>query len=242
MKQIWTISKRELNSYFDSLLAYIVIILFLGFTGFFTWLFGNDIFLTKEASLGVFFNISFWTLFFFVPLLTMRLIAEENSSGTLELILTKPVSEWQLIFGKFLSTIILISIALLLTLPYYFTIWSLGPVDHGAVLTGYLGLILMSSAYASIGIFASSVTKNQIVAVLIALLITIFFHLLFSLLSYNLKGLSGNILNYLSTRAHFESVSRGVIDTKDIIYFLSLTFLGLFASELVIAKRNVTEG
>ncbi|NJK85574.1 MAG: ABC transporter permease subunit [Bacteroidales bacterium] len=241
MNQIWTITKRELQSYFDSLLAYIVIILFLGFTGFFTWLFGNDVFLSKEASLNVFFNISFWTLFFFVPLLTMRLIAEENSSGTLELILTKPLNEWQLVTGKFLSTIILISIALLLTLPYYFTIWSLGPVDHGAVWTGYLGLILMSSAYASIGIFASSVTKNQIVAVLIALLITIFFHLLFSLISFNLKGLPGNILNYLSTRTHYESITRGVIDTKDLIYFITLTFLGLFGSELVLAKRNVTE-
>lgn len=241
MKQIWIITKRELQSYFDSLLAYIVIVLFLGFTGFFTWLFGSDVFLSKEASLAVFFNISFWTLFFFVPLLTMRLIAEENSSGTLELILTKPVTEWQLITGKFLSTVILISIALLLTLPYYFTVWSLGPVDHGAVWTGYLGLILMSAAYASIGIFASSLTKNQIVAVLIALLITIFFHLLFSLISYNLKGFSGNILNFLSTRTHYDSITRGVIDSKDLIYFFSLTFLGLFASELVIAKRNVTE-
>ena len=155
MKQIWIITKRELQSYFDSLLAYIVIILFLGFTGFFTWLFGGDVFFRKEASMDVFFNISFWTLFFFIPLLTMRLIAEENHSGTLELILTKPINEWQLVVGKFLSTILLIGIALLLTLPYYFTIWSLGPIDHGAVWTGYLGLLFMSAAYAAIGIFAT---------------------------------------------------------------------------------------
>ncbi len=241
MKQIWIITKRELRSYFDSLLAYIVIILFLGFTGFFTWLFGGDVFFRKEASMDVFFNISFWTLFFFIPLLTMRLIAEENHSGTLELILTKPINEWQLVVGKFLSTILLIGIALLLTLPYYFTIWSLGPIDHGAVWTGYLGLLLMSAAYAAIGIFASSLTKNQIVAVLIALLITIFFHLLFSLISSNLKGFLGDLLNFLSTRTHYESITRGVIDSKDLIYFITLTFLGLFGSELVIAKRNVTE-
>ncbi len=241
MKQIWIIARRELNSYFDSLLAYIVIILFLGFTGFFTWLFGSDIFFRKEASLEVFFNISFWTLLFFIPAITMRLIAEENSSGTLELILTKPVNEWQLVTGKFLSTMTLIAIALALTLPYYFTIWGLGPVDHGAVWSGYLGLLLMSATYASIGIFASSLTKNQIVAFLIALIISIFFHLLFSLLSLNLKGWSGNLLNFLSVRTHYDSVTRGVIDSKDLIYFISLTFLGLFASELVITRRNVTE-
>ncbi len=241
MKQIWIIASRELQSYFDSLLAYIIIILFLGFTGFFTWLFGSDIFLRKEASLDVFFNISFWTLLFFIPAITMRLIAEENSSGTLELILTKPVNEWQLVVGKYLSTIILIAIALGLTLPYYITIWTLGPVDHGAVWTGYFGLLLMSSAYAAIGIFASSLTKNQIVAFLIALIITLFFHLLFSLISTNLKGFLGDLLSFLSVRTHYDSVTRGVIDSKDIIYFLSITFLGLFASELILTKRNVTE-
>ncbi len=241
MKQIWIIASRELQSYFDSLLAYIIIILFLGFTGFFTWLFGSDIFLRKEASLDVFFNISFWTLLFFIPAITMRLIAEENSSGTLELILTKPVNEWQLVVGKYLSTIILIAIALGLTLPYYVTIWTLGPVDHGAVWTGYFGLLLMSSAYAAIGIFASSLTKNQIVAFLIALIITLFFHLLFSLISTNLKGFLGDLLSFLSVRTHYDSVTRGVIDSKDIIYFLSITFLGLFASELILTKRNVTE-
>ncbi len=241
MKQIWIITKRELNSYFDSLLAYILIILFLGFTGLFTWLFAGDIFYTKEASLATFFNVSFWTLFVFIPLLTMGLISEENNSGTLEMILTKPLNEWQLVTGKFLSIVILVAIALGLTLPYYFTVWYLGPVDHGAVWTGYLGLLLMSSAYAALGLFASSITKNQIVAVLLAFLILIFFHWLFSLLSSGMKGIPGAVLNYLSTRTHFDSVTRGVLDTKDIIYFASVTFLGLFASELVIAKRNVTE-
>ena len=241
MKQIWIITRRELGSYFDSLLAYILIILFLGFTGFFTWLFGGDIFYNKEASLATFFNVAFWTLFVFIPLLSMRLIAEENSSGTLEMILTKPVNEWQLVVGKFLSVIMLVAIALALTLPYYFTVWYLGPVDHGAVWTGYLGLILMSSAYAALGLFASSLSKNQIVAVLLAFSLIIFFHWLFSLIATNLKGLPGSIISYLSTQTHFNSVTRGVLDTKDIIYFISVTFLGLFLSELIIAKRNVTE-
>jgi ABC-2 type transport system permease protein len=241
MRQIWIVCKRELNSFFDSLLAYIMIIAFLGFSGFFTWLYGRDVFLVKQASLQSFFDVAYWTLFFFIPALTMRLIAEEKNSGTLEMILTKPVSDWQLVVGKFLSTLLLISISLVLTLPYYITISSIGPVDHGAVWTGYLGLILMSSAYISIGVFSSSITNNQIVAFLVALLIGIFFHLLFSLLARNFSGIIGNILNYLSIDTHYNSITRGVIDTKDIIYFVSVIFIGLFSSELVLSKRNISD-
>ncbi len=241
MRQIWIVCKRELNSFFDSLLAYIMIIAFLGFSGFFTWLYGRDVFLVKQASLQSFFGVAYWTLFFFIPALTMRLIAEEKNSGTLEMVLTKPVSDWQLVTGKYLSALCLIVISLLLTVPYYITIASIGPVDHGAVLTGYLGLILMSAAYISIGVFTSSITNNQIVAFLLALLIGIFFHLLFSLLSRNLSGILGNILNYLSLDTHYNSVTRGVIDTRDLIYFVSVIFTGLFFSEIVLSKRNVSD-
>jgi ABC-2 type transport system permease protein len=241
MRQIWIVCKRELNSFFDSLLAYIMIIAFLGFSGFFTWLYGRDVFLVKQASLQSFFDVAYWTLFFFIPALTMRLIAEEKNSGTLEMILTKPVSDWQFVVGKFLSTLLLISISLVLTLPYYITISSIGPVDHGAVWTGYLGLLLMSAAYISIGVFSSSITNNQIVAFLVALLIGIFFHLLFSLLARNFSGILGNILNYLSIDTHYNSITRGVIDSKDIIYFLSVIFIGLASSELVLSKRNISD-
>jgi ABC-2 type transport system permease protein len=241
MRQIFIVCKRELNSFFDSLLAYIMIIAFLGFSGFFTWLYGRDVFLVKQASLQSFFDVAYWTLFFFIPALTMRLIAEEKNSGTLEMILTKPVSDWQLVVGKFLSTLLLICISLALTIPYYITISSIGPVDHGAVWTGYLGLLLMSAAYISIGVFSSSITNNQIVAFLVALLIGIFFHLLFSLLARNFSGITGNILNYLSLDTHYNSITRGVIDTKDIIYFLSVIFIGLFSSELVLSKRNISD-
>ncbi len=241
MRQIWIVCKRELNSFFDSLLAYIMIIAFLGFSGFFTWLYGRDVFLVKQASLQSFFDVAYWTLFFFIPALTMRLIAEERHSGTLELILTKPVSDWQLVVGKFLSTFLLITISLVLTLPYYITVSSIGPIDHGAVWTGYLGLLLMSAAYISIGVFASSITNNQIVAFLVALLIGIFFHLLFSLLARNFSGILGTTLNYLSIDTHYNSITRGVIDTKDIIYFISVIFIGLFSSELVLSKRNISD-
>ncbi len=239
MKQIWIITRRELQSFFDSLIAYIMIVVFLTISGLFTWLYGSDIFFVNQASLQSFFGIAFWTLFFFIPALTMKQIAEENKSGTIEMLLTKPISEWQVIWGKFLATLILIMVALALTLPYYFTVWSLGPIDHGAVWTGYLGLILMSSAYISIGLFASSLTNNQIVAFLLALFIGVFFHIIFGFLASNMSGLAATVLNYLSLSTHFESISRGVVDSKDIIYFLSLIFLGITVAEVNLVKRTV---
>jgi len=239
MKQIWIITKRELQSTFDSLMAYIMIVAFLGFSGFFTWLYGGDVFFTGQASMQTFFGIAYWTLFFFIPALTMKLIAEEKKTGTIEILLTKPVTDWQIIWGKFLSTLLLICIALALTLPYYITIANIGPIDHGAVWTGYLGLILMSSAYISIGIFTSSITNNQIVAFLLALLIGIFFHIIFGMLAGGMSGFPGSVFNYLSLSAHYESIARGVIDSKDIIYFLSVIFLGLTGAEAALAKRNI---
>ena len=238
MKQTWTIATRELRSYFDSLIAYIMIVAFLGFSGFFTWLFGADIFLVGQASLQVFFNVAYWTLFFFIPALTMRLLAEENRAGTLELLITMPVNYTQIVSGKFLSTLLLILISLGLTLPYYITIAGIGPVDHGQVFSGYLGLILISSVYISIGLFASSTTNNQIVSFLLSLFIGIFFHFLFGMIAGNFTGWLGSLFYFLSTNNHFESISRGVIDSRDIFYFLSLTMLGLMGSIYFIARKN----
>jgi len=241
MRPIWIITKRELASFFDSLLAYIMLIAFLGFSGLFTWLIGGDVFIVKQASLQSFFGVAYWSLFFFIPALTMRMIAEERSSGTLELMLTKPLSDWQLVLGKFLSGLLLIGISLALTLPYYITVASIGPIDHGAVWTGYLGLLLMSAAYISIGLFASSITNNQIVAFLLSLLIGIFFHFLFGFLAQYFPGFISKGLDYLSLTSHYQSITRGVIDTKDLLYFLSIIFLGLFAAETTIGKRNINE-
>jgi len=238
MKKIWIITKRELQTTFDSLMAYIMIISFLGFSGFFTWFFGGDIFYVNQASLSTFFNVAYWTLFFFIPALTMKLIAEEKKTGTMEMLLTKAITERQIIWGKFLAILLLIIIALALTLPYYITVWCLGPIDHGAVWSGYLGLIFMSAAYISIGIFASCLTNNQIIAFLSALLIGIFFHILFSMIASSLTGSLGSVFNYLSLSNHFESISRGVIDSKDIVYFLSVIFLGLGGSEAILLKQK----
>lgn len=238
MHTIWVITKRELQSFFDSLIAYIILILFLGFSGFFTWLFGQDIFLVGQASLQSFFSISFWTLFFFIPALTMRLLAEEKKSGTIELLLTKAVTDREVVVGKFLSTLLLVAIALAFTFPYVVTIYNIGNMDLGQVLCGYLGLLFMSASYISIGLYASSITSNQIVAFLSALLIGLFFHIIFDVLANNFSGFTGQLFHTLSMSNHFDGISRGVVDSRDLIYFGSIIFLGLFLSELSLTKRN----
>jgi ABC-2 type transport system permease protein len=239
MRQILIIAKRELQAFFDSLVAYIMLAAFLGFSGFFTWLYGADVFLRNQADLQTFFGIAYWTLFFFIPALTMKMLAEEKKTGTIELLFTKPITDWQIVFGKFLACLALIFIALLLTLPYYLTVWKLGPIDHKAVFCGYLGLIMMSATYISIGIFASSITNNQIVAFLFALFMGMFFHIIFDVMAKSFTGSLGEVFSYLSVSYHYDSISRGVIDSKDIIYFLSIIFMALFLSEVSLTKRNV---
>ncbi len=238
MKQIWIITKRELQASFDSLMAYILLILFLGFSGFFTWVYGNDIFFIKQASLQAFFSIAYWTLFFFIPSLTMRLFSEENKTGTIELLLTKPLTNWQVVMGKFLAALLLIVVALALTLPYYFTVSGLGNIDNGQVFSGYLALILFSGMYIAIGLYTSSVTNNQIVSYLLTLTIGIFFQIIFGMLSGGFSGIIGNTLDYLSVSTHFESMVRGVMDSRDILYFLIFIFLGLVLSENSLIRKR----
>ncbi len=241
MRTIWIIAKRELATFFDSLIAYVILGLFLGFSGFFTWLYGNDIFLVGQANLRVFFGIASWTLFFFIPAITMKMLAEEQKTGTLELLLTKSVTDRQLIVGKFLGSFLLICIALIATVPYVITLSNIGNLDNGGTICGYLGLFLMSITYTAIGIFASSITTNQIVAFMLALFIGLFFHIIFGVLASNFTGVTGQFFDALDLQSHFESISRGVIDSKDLIYFLSVTLLGLFLAETSLSKRHISK-
>ncbi|MEE4259010.1 MAG: ABC transporter permease subunit [Bacteroidales bacterium] len=238
MTQIWIITQRELKAYFDSLMAYILLILFLGFSGFFTWIYGSDIFYIKQATLMPFFSIAYWTLFFFIPALTMRLLSEENRMGTLELLLTKPLSNWQIVFGKFLAALLLIIIALLMTFPYVITISSIGNMDAGQVISGYIALIFFSAMYISIGLFTSSFTNNQIVSYLSALFIGIFFQIIFGMLAQNSSGFIGKTLDYLSVSTHFESMTRGVLDTRDLVYFIGISFISLVLTETMLIKKR----
>lgn len=241
MDKILVLARKELASYFDSLISYVMIILFLGFSGFFTWLSTSNVFIIGQASLQVFFGVSYWTLFFFTAAITMRSIAEESRSGTIELLLTKSISDTQIVVGKFLGSMALIAIALAFTLPSYFTVMKLGDVDHGGIIGGYLGLILLSSAYVSLGTFISSITNNQIVALLLTLGVGIFFHFIFGAASANTTGAMADLFAYLDAQAHFRSLARGVIDLRDIVYFLSLTFIGIYLSQFTLSKRSWKE-
>lgn len=239
MRTTWIIAAKELRSFFDSLIAYILLILFLGFSGFFTWLYGSDIFMVGQATLQSFFGIAYWTLFFFTPALTMRLLAEEKKTGTIELLLTKAVTDRQVVVGKFLGALLLVVAALACTFPYVITLSYIGNLDAGEILCGYTGLALMSGAYISIGLYASSLTNNQIVAFLLSLSIGMFFHIIFGVLASSFTGLVAQVFSTLSLSNHFESISRGVVDTRDLIYFGSIIFIGLFLAELSLTKRNL---
>jgi ABC-2 type transport system permease protein len=238
MNLILTVAKRELKVFFDSLIAYVMLLVFLGFSGFFTWLYGNDIFLVGQANLKTFFAVASWTLFFFIPAITMKMIAEEKKSGTLQLILTKSISDRQFILGKFFGAVGLVLVALIATFPYVITLSYIGDLDNGGTICGYFGLFLMTIAYTAIGIFSSSLTNNQIVAFMLSLVICLFFHIIFDVLSANSSGFLSQLFETLSLQTHFDSISRGVIDSKDLVYFLSLTVLGLFLAELSLTKSH----
>lgn len=244
MNAILTIAKRELNTFFDSLIAYILLTLFLGFSGFFTWIygiFGPDVFLSDQASIFPFFNVAYLTLFIFIPALTMRMFAEERKTGTLELLLTQNVTNWQVVWGKYLACLSLVGIALLFSLPYYFTVSWLGKPDHGAIWCGYVGILLLSSAYIGIGLLASSLTDNQIEAFLISLFVILFFVLIAPVLANNLPAPFSYVFNYLSILYHYDAISRGVIDTKNVLFFVSITAFCLVLTEAQLSKRNLVD-
>lgn len=238
MKHIWIICKREINAFFDSLMAYIILIVFLGLSGIFTWLLGGgDVFFVGQASLSSFFNVAFWTLFFFIPAITMRMMAEEERAGTMELLATKPISHFQIVAGKWLAAWLLVVISLALTLPYYITVANLGPIDHGATISGYIALLLVSGVYTSIGIFASSLTSNQIVAFIVSLFIAFFFQMLFSQLATILPDMAANVAQYLSLNTHYQTMTRGVIGLSNIVYLITLILLGFLFATISIRRR-----
>jgi ABC-2 type transport system permease protein len=226
--------KKELKSYFDSPIAYIIITIFLLISG---WFFFSDLFLVNQATLRNLFGIIPFIFMFFIPAITMRLLSEEKKSGTIEILLTLPVKDHQIILGKFLAGMILISVAVILTLTYAFTLSGLGNLDFGSVVSGYLGLILLGATYLSIGIFTSSLTQNQIVAFIVSFLIIFILYLLDNVLIF-VPGFLAPVLEYLSVNYHFSNISRGVIDSRDVIYYLSLIFFFLFLAVRVLSSRK----
>ncbi len=237
MQTIWSITRRELNGFFDSLMAYIIIVVFLGLSGFFTWLSANNVFFSGQAQLFGFFGISYWTLFFFIPAITMRSLAEEKKTGTIELLATKPITELQIVLGKWMASWILVILSLVPTLMYYITLANLGNVDHGGIWGGYVALILISAVYVAIGTFASSITNNQIVAFILALFISFFFQLLFDVLAPVLPDALSNLAAYLSFSSHFDIMSRGVFALDNALYFISVTAVGIILATASLKRR-----
>ncbi len=237
MHNIKTILFKELKSYFNSAIAYIVIIVFLIIGGI---LFSISFFPSNIASMRDFFGSFFIQLILFVifiPAITMRSFSEEKKQGTLELLLTKPVEDIELILGKYFAAFLLVCITLIPTLLYFLGVWYLGPLAFYEVITGYLAFLLMAAMYVAIGVFVSSLTENQIVAFIVSVLIALFFFLVGKFLMLLPLPLV-SFFEYFTTDYHFNNIMRGVIDSRDIIYYLSMTFFLVFLTKVSVESRK----
>ncbi|WGQ11935.1 gliding motility-associated ABC transporter permease subunit GldF [Pedobacter gandavensis] len=241
---MYAVFKRELFSLLNSLMAYITIGVFLLASGLLLWFFPDTSILEYGyAELNGFFNLAPFLFLFLIPAMTMRSFAEERREGTYILLATRPVTDWQIIFAKYLACFVLVIFALLPTLIYSYSIAELalpkGNIDTGAIIGSYIGLLLLGAAFVSIGIFASSLTKNQVVAFALSVFICFFAYSGFEAMSqvFGLRAIE-NILLSLSVNEHYQSMSRGVLDTRDLVYFLTfiIAFLGL--TKLVIGGRK----
>jgi len=235
LKNIGFVWKRELGAYFNSVVAYIVVILFLLITGALFWLnFFQEI---TTLSLRSFFNQAPLFLAFFAPAITMRLFAEEQRLGTLELLMTMPLKDSEIVVGKFLAALTLLAVVFLMTLAYPITLSTLGDLDWGAVASGYVGLLLLGGAYASIGIMASSWTRDQVVSILVAFSICFFLYLIDQLVG-NPTGSMAWVVEYLSTNYHFNNIARGVLDFRNVFYYVSVMAVSLLIAQVSISSRR----
>ncbi len=226
--------QKELRSYFNSAVAYIVIIGFLAILG---WFFTSNFFLMNMSSMRVVFEITPFLLLFFGPFITMRLLAEEMKTGTIELLMTKPVREHEIVVGKFLAAWALFFFTLLPTIAYYFTVAILGRIDIGPVIGGYLGLMSVGGVFIAVSLFGSSLTENQITAAIVSFLIVFALFMLDKVL-YVMPVWIASTLEYLSIDYHFSNIARGVIDTRDVLYYLStITFSLMLATVMLQRKR-----
>jgi ABC-2 type transport system permease protein len=229
-----TIFRKELRSYFNSAVAYVVIVVFLAIVG---WVYTSSMFLINVASLRLMFEWIPLVFLFVVPAITMRLLAEEKKAGTIELLTTKPLHDWEIVAGKFFAAWMLIALALLPTLIYYITIAFLGDIDNGPVIGGYIGLLLMAGVYIAVGLLASSLTENQIVAFIVGLLLMFALFLMDKVLIF-IPDFMISVVEYLGIDFHFSNIARGVIDTRDVVYFLSVLGFSLYLSVVSLERRK----
>lgn len=239
-----SIFRKEVNQFLNSLLGYMVIVVFLLATGLLFWVFPQGNVLDYGfAEMGSFFSLTPFVFIFLLPAITMRSIAEEKKAGTLEWLLTKPLSEWQILTGKFLAAWFLSLLALLPTLLYFLSLYFLGSpagnIDAAGVAGSYLGLALLSLVFTSIGIFGSCLTDNQLVAFVISVFLCYFFYSgLSSLAGIDIWAKSSFIFQQLALDTHFQALGKGLIDLRDVFYFISLSVLLLAAAKLLLSSRR----
>ena len=234
MHQVFHIFKKEFRTYFVSPIAYIVISIFLIVMG---WFFFSTFFLFNQAGMRNFFVLLPMVFAFVIPAVTMRLFSEEFHIGSYEILMTMPVTFREVVLGKFLASVAFIAAMLFPTLAYPVSVSFLGDLDWGPVAGGYVGALLMGASFAGVGLFASSLTRNQIVAFIIGVAICFALVLVDKILFFVPASLAG-VLQHLGAGYHFENIAKGVLDTRDILYFLSLIFLSLYATHLSMEEKS----
>ena len=242
MNHILTIAKREVRGYFSSPVAFVFIVIFLLLSGFFTFMVGG-LFERGEASLQAFFAWHPWLYLFLVPAVGMRMWSEERRLGTIELLLTMPITPWQAIVGKFLASWVVVALALALTFPIAITVNYLGHPDNGVIIAGYIGSLLMAGAYLAITAMTSAMTRNQVVSFIVSVVLALFLILAGyppvtnMLVSWASPWLVDGIAAF-SVMTHFESIQKGVLDSRDILFFLSVIIFSLFTTGVIIRAHR----
>ena len=242
---MFTLLKKEIRSFLSSLIGYITIVVFLLVMGLFLWVLQTDsnIIDNGYSNIDGLFILAPWVFLFLIPAITMRSFADEKKAGTIELLLTRPLTDLQIITAKYLAGFILVLFSLLPTLIYYYSVHKLGNpvgnIDTGGMWGSYIGLLFLGGAFVSIGIFASAITDNQVVSFILALFLCFFFYTGFDFISsFSLFGKIDNIILALGINNHYGSMSRGVIDTRDVIYFLTLIAIFIFSTRTVLESRK----
>ena len=234
MRQVAHIFRKEFSAYFISPIAYIVISIFLLVTG---WFFFATFFLFNQANLRTFYTLLPVVFAFVIPAITMRLISEELNIGSDEILLTMPVTYGDVILGKFLASVALIMAMLIPTLAYPLTVSFMGQLDWGPVVGGYVGAVFLGAAFSAVGLFASALTRNQIIAFIIGLAICFTLTLIDKMLFFLPQSLLG-VFSYLGADVHFQNIAKGIIDSRDILYFASVCFVGLFGAHLALHQQH----
>lgn len=235
LRNVGLIFRKELAAYFNSSVAYITLLVFLLITG---WFFSSSFFIINESDLRVLFSLVPIIYLFFIPAVTMGLIARERSSGTMEFLVTLPLSDWEVVLGKYLAAVALIAVGLGFTLFHFATLVLVATdLDPGAVFTGYLGLLLVGGVYAAAGVFCSALTDNQITAFILSFMIVFVFFMLDKMLIF-VPGSLTAFVQYISIDFHLSNISRGVIDSRNLVYFASTTGLFLMLAVRVLEMRK----